>query len=274
MSGGTIQGQFSNDGSVEVKVGTLTISGAGAAHAGTFSVPAGTSLFFSVGTHTLNGSLTGGGTVSTVSAHVTVNGTYGVATTTASSGSLILNAASTLTTVNLSGSATLGGSGALIIPAGGTFNWTAGIHSGAATTTISPGGTLNLLGIGQVKSLAGRRRISNEGRTVHAGGGLQLINNGTTFDNAGSYEMTADVSLLMSGGTPSPVFSNRGGASFTKAGGPGTSNISGLLDNDGTVEVRSGTPAAPGGLPRLRRCDSLAPPRELRRSHLPAAGRR
>lgn len=248
-SGGIIQGQFSNGGSVEVGVGSLNISGGGATHGGTFSVLAGTTLQFSTGTHTVDGSLSGGGTLRTVSGHVTVNGTYGVATTTLPSGSLTLNTPSTVPTVNLSGSATLGGSGALTIPAGGTFSWTSGIHSGAATTTISKGATLNLVGANQTKSLGGGRRISNEGSTVHAGGGLQLFNDGTTFDNAGSYEMTADVSLLMSGGAPAPVFTNQAGASFTKAGGPATSNVFGLFDNHGTVEVRSGTLQLPASFP-------------------------
>lgn len=122
--------------------------------------------------------------------------------------------------LGLSGSATLGGSASLTIPAGGTFNWTSGVHSGAATTTVATGATLNLTGVNQSKSLMGGRRLRNEGTTLHSGGQLGLLDGGTLFENTGTFHMAGDLSLVVSGGTPAPTFANRGDPSPRPLGCP------------------------------------------------------
>jgi hypothetical protein len=238
---GTIFVPFDNDGTVDVRTGTLTLSNSGSAHAGNFSVSAGATLELAAsGNHGLAGDVTGAGTLRLAGGPVTVdvNGTYSVATTTATSGVLNFHVAASFPALNVSGSATLGGSASLTIPAGGTFNWSGGVHAGAATTTVAPGGTLNMSGSGG-KTLEASRRIRNEGNAVHGDGTFQLLA-GTAFDNAGTYEMTGDFPLTMSG-SPMGVFTNLPGATLTKAAGVGTATAAGLFDNDGTVVVRAGT---------------------------------
>jgi len=153
-----------------------------------------------------------------------------------SSGSAILNAASSAIALNLSGG-TLGGSGNLTLS--GTSTWSGGAigNNGGGTLTIASGAILdktagNLALTGHTIATAGGGRFKLSGGAVFA-------NNGA-FNNAGVFEFSSDDVLADNGGVN--AFNNNAGGSVVKSAGAGISGINFAANNSGgNWTVNTGT---------------------------------
>ncbi|MBI2206185.1 MAG: hypothetical protein HYU41_20320 [Candidatus Rokubacteria bacterium] len=233
---------FNNDGTVQVKAGTLRLQDGGT-HSGSFT-GAGT-LEFSGGTHTLtgisivttSGVVFSGGT-STIAAGATFNPT--ASSTTISGATVNFDNSPTLDgSLTLSGG-TLGGTGTLTV--NGATTWSGGTTTGAGTTTTTGG--LTISGAAD-KSLVGGRTLSTPGATWSAG--RLLLGGGATLTNSGTFTIQGDLDIASSAGGATATVTSTG--TVTKSTGTGTATIgadplgAGAVDfnNQGIVHVESGT---------------------------------
>ncbi|MBD1211906.1 MAG: SBBP repeat-containing protein, partial [Dolichospermum circinale Clear-D4] len=207
---------FNNTGTVQVKKGTLNLSGGGS-NSGAFSIDSGATLKIN---NTYNfdagNSITGAGNFNIESGTTTVN------------------AASTWSApVNLIG-ATLTGAGALTIS--NQLNWTGGGLSGTGKKTVS--GTLNLSGL----LYLGGTTLETSGATIWTGSGHIIDGDGGIWNNTstGTIDLQNDVDFVQNSNNK-PTFNNAG--TFTKSNGTTTdeSSIGALFNNTGTVKVKAGT---------------------------------
>jgi RHS repeat-associated protein len=164
------------------------------------------------------------------------------ATLSISGGSLSIAASSTVSNLNLGGQnlGTLTGVGDVTVTK--TLNWTGGTMSGTGTTTVPPGGTLNLSG---QLTLDGRT-LANAGIATWSAGspndGIRAINGATINNLSGAtFTMLNDGFFAEEFTTGAePVFNNFG--TFIKAGGTGVTGFQLFaLNNSGTIQVQSGT---------------------------------
>ncbi|HEX7255988.1 MAG TPA: Calx-beta domain-containing protein [Gaiellaceae bacterium] len=232
-----------NDGTVEVLTGTLSFDGGDGPNASTgeFLVPA--TLQFGGGTYDLAGgsSVDGPGIVRFQGGTTNVSGAYDVATTEITSGTANFEAASSVTDVFSQSGGTLGGSGVLTMTGPGASSWTSGQMLGSGTTAVPAGATLNLSGTG-TKTL--RRVLSNAGTVTWSGTGEIHTGNVTVFDNSGLFDIQNNQTYHHNHGGISQL-NNTG--TLRKSAGPGTSDFDPPVDNDGTVEVLTGTLSFDGG---------------------------
>src|SRR6266536_3931762 len=257
----TVGVPFNNTGTIEVQTGTLEFSNGGTS-SGAFNVSPGGTLEFGGGTHTLQASssinaanaavsFSGGtvnvagsynaGTTTTIAGIVTFSGTVvGVGSTLTITGTANFNSNDvTLTTLNLSSSGTLGGSGNITI--NGALNWSGGVMSGTGATNIPNGATLNL-NTGSSNHLFLQRTLNNSGTAiltqVGQSGTVFFLQSGTFNNLTGSvFDLRADRGINSNGGTN--LFSNAG--TFRKSAGTGLSTVGIPFNNTGTVEVQTGT---------------------------------
>ena len=252
-----ISTSLDNDGSVEVSSGTLDLPGGSdpgtsESSSGDFLAGSGATLRFS-GEHRLSGtgsSVTGTGTVSFPGSTSTIAvEDYDVAGITSISGATVdFNAPATTKTLDFS-SGTLKGSGNVIIPAGGDAIWSGGHMTGAGRTTVSgasgsePAAILSVSGSSD-KALRDGRILENAGTTTFSG---NYIANGTgaVIENSGIFDIKGDGDLPYVYGGTKTRFENTG--ILKKSSGTGTTTVSTSLDNDGSVEARSGTLELLGG---------------------------
>ena len=191
----TIFGAFNNAGTVDSQSGTLLLSGGGLMNGGTYTTSGSGALQLSGGIHTVN-----------------------------------TNATISSTAVQLTGQfTTLNGVGDLQVANGGLFTWVSGTQSGAGSTTIANGATMNVTGVAGLS----QRTINNNGTVVVTG---SLTNSGTVNNALGKTFNFHD------GGT----FGQFSGGSLNNAGlvsktGTGTSTIFGAFSNTGAVNAQSGT---------------------------------
>jgi hypothetical protein len=206
-----------NSGSIAAQSGTLTLSGGGASGGvlSSFSAGNGATLAFSSGTFTMNvgAALSGGGTIAINGATVTFTVDIAIDTT----------------TIAFSGG-TVNGVG------GVTFrhilNWSGGTMSGAATSTISDTGTVNISGSVTLDTRTLTTTLSATG-TITTPGCIALRNN-ATINNTGSFDIQDDC-----GPSGTGTWNNSG--SLKKSGGTGLSSFGFTFNNSGTVLVQSGT---------------------------------
>ncbi|OBQ33347.1 MAG: hypothetical protein AN487_20595, partial [Anabaena sp. CRKS33] len=208
---------FNNTGTVQVKKGTLNLSGGGS-NSGAFSIDSGATLKITNNTYNFDAgnSITGAGNFNIESGTTTVN------------------AASTWSApVNLIG-ATLTGAGALTIS--NQLNWTGGGLSGTGKKTVS--GTLNLSGL----LYLGGTTLETSGATIWTGSGHIIDGDGGIWNNTstGTIDLQNDVDFVQNSNNK-PTFNNAG--TFTKSNGTTTdeSSIGALFNNTGTVKVKAGT---------------------------------
>jgi len=236
---------FNNDGSVEAQAGTFQVgrdfaTGAGTS-AGAFTVAGGATLqFSSLGvTHTLTdtSSVSGAGNVTFAAGRMEIHGGYNVQGTTSISGSSTIanfNSDAVTPSLSLTGGI-LGGAAKLTVA--GASSWTAGRMTGSGATVISPGATLNVSGASS-KGLDGRR-LDNNGTINIAGTPPPFAFFGTTFtlNNTGliNFGDGGNFTLSGSGGT----INNTG--TLRKSAGVDVSLITHTLNNNGAVEVQTGT---------------------------------
>jgi hypothetical protein len=96
--------------------------------------------------------------------------------------------------------------------------------------------------------LDGGRTLDNEGTTTLSGSGNYLSSGGgTVIENSGTFEINSDADLLYSGTSPRTRFENESSGVLKKSLGGTTSEIQAFVDNDGSVEVASGTLDLPFG---------------------------
>src|SRR4029077_11154374 len=179
---------------------------------------------FSGGTVTVGGSYNAG-TTTTIVGIVTFSGSVtGVGSTLTITGTANFNSNDVaLTTLNLSSSGTLGGSGNVTI--NGTLNWSGGVMSGTGSTNIPTGATLNL-NTGSNNHLFLQRTLNNSGTAILTQAGQSctvfFVQSGT-FNNLTNslFDLRADRGINSNGGIN--LFSNAG--TFRKSAGTGLSTI-------------------------------------------------
>ncbi|MBI3480773.1 MAG: filamentous hemagglutinin N-terminal domain-containing protein [Nitrosomonadales bacterium] len=264
---GAINTQFNNNSTlasaVNLTAGTFTLGGGGTS-SGTFNIATGATLNFSAGTHNLSNAsaITGTGTVVFSGGTDTITGSVAATILTNSGATTNLNGAMTSPTVNVSAGTlnlnntlgtsiaalnlsggTLGGTGAITIPAGGTFAWSGGAlastggltvagTSGAATLTGNLTLTGGLLNNGMVNQGAATMALS-------IGSGGNLINNGTfnlAVGGAAGSITVSDSGIFTN--NPSGLINSAGAVSNTVQAAVGTTV--GTIVNNGTVNVAAG----------------------------------
>src|SRR6185295_8857068 len=123
----------------------------------------------------------------------------------------------------------------------GTVNWAGGSMTGAGATTVPAGATLNLTtGLGNHLFLA--RTLNNAGTAILTQGGTSgtvfFLQAGTFNNQAGGvFDVRADRGINSNGGTN--LFANAG--VVRKSAGTGLSTVGVPFNNNGTVEVQTGT---------------------------------
>ncbi len=228
----TLAGAFTNDGTVQVSSGTLTLGYPIGSSGGSFQVAGGATLAFAGGspTYTSSSSFTGSGQVRLDGGDVTVTAgaTFSPAALLATHGSLSLDATSSVATLTLSGGS-LGGSGALDVAT--SFTWTDGDHIGSGITTVASGATFSMDTTVSNSTLGGTRQVViSPGATAQISGSGVLYGSGTIV-NAGPLTLPGDPTLYA-------TIANTGTLSTA---GSGTTTLAGAFTNDGTVQVSSGT---------------------------------
>jgi uncharacterized repeat protein (TIGR01451 family) len=241
----TIDWVFNNNNSLDVQSGIFRPN-AGGTSSGTYTAGSGATMQFG-GTHTLSGTslMTGAGTFDFPSGTVTSSGGFTVTgTANITGGTLTLNntAPVTFSDLNLS-NGQLGGTGNWTLA--GTFDWTGGTLTGTGTLTVNSGSNLNLSGA-STKTFS-QRTIANSGTTTWSGTGS--INSGLSavFNNlsGGTFAIQNDASLFYNLGGTQTVLNNS--ASVVKSIGTGTTAVGWVVNNNGTIDVQTGTLKLSGG---------------------------
>ncbi|HKS23076.1 MAG TPA: hypothetical protein VJZ76_09790 [Thermoanaerobaculia bacterium] len=242
----------------------LTLSGGGTHSGGTFTATAPGSISFSAGTHAMSGggSVGGTGTIAFSGATATVGVPVNAGTLSVTAGTAALDAAATADAFAMTGG-TLGGSGTLTLPNGGT--WAGGTMSGSGTTanpatlsvtapvtlnsrTLQNSGTLTVSG-----NVAGSGTIDNTGTltaTASVTIGATLNNNGQVGTSStltltgggthtGTFTATAPGNLAFAGGTHAMTGGTLGGTGTLTFSGA-TATV-GVPVNAGTLSVTAGT---------------------------------
>ncbi len=222
--------QLTNSGTVATIAGTISINGGGAS-SGAFSAGAGTNIDFA-STYTANAGSSFGGA-----------GNYRL-----NNGNLVVPGAASISIANLaimtSGSY-LSGAGTVTLT--GAVTWTAGSMGIASapggTTIIDPGATVAING--SYTYLDQARTLTNNGTINYTPTGSYLsIYNGSTLNNAGTFNIQNDQGIV-SAGTGTNSFNNSG--TLQKTAGSGTSTITALLNNTGSLTSSAGELALNGG---------------------------
>ena len=222
-NGAGAAGVFDNEGELDVLAGPIVVGGSGAV------------------------TLTNSGTVNIVSGSlVIVDGYSGVGTTSIGGGTLTVAAPSSTGTLLLqSNTGVLDGAGTFTVDT--LMDWTDGTMSGAGTTAMGPGSVLSVSGAGG-KVLSGGRTLDIFGNAVWTGGAAIDMQNANVILRSGSlFDVQADGRFFdaTSGASPNTI-TVQSGATLRKSGGTGLSEQFGSvapqnLNNDGTVEVQTGT---------------------------------
>jgi hypothetical protein len=261
----TIGAVFNNTKTVQLKTGTLRLSGGGTS-SGDINGDAATILRFGSSYElTAAGTVTSAGLVDFNSGTVNVAAAYNVTGSTTvsgntatanftgavvsvgslltiTSGTANFNTNSVATTDLVLSGGTLASRGTVTVS--GTLSWSAGNMAGGGTTVLPAGGVLNITGLAS-KGL-NARTLNLAGSTTWTDNGTVTLQGGSTINNqtGATFEVQGDSSLTSSG-TPASVFSNAG--TFTRSASVGTMTVSCQFDSSGTVSVQSGVLNLRGG---------------------------
>jgi hypothetical protein len=233
----TFTGSLANSGTVQVSTGTVALSGGGN-HSGMFTVAWGTTLDFAGGTHTLlpnSSSVSGAGNVAFDGGQSTMaGGTYSITgNTTLNSGTVTFSANAWTTTATFYGGV-LAGSGTVTVT--GLLTWVGTTMIGLGGRTAANGG-LALTG-NSGRTLGGGRYFDNSGAATWSGSGALVVISGAVFNNLPGASLWVQTDASLSGGTAG-TFNNSG--LFRKSATAGTTTSSLVFNNNGTVDVQSGT---------------------------------
>jgi hypothetical protein len=261
----TVNAQLNNNGTVDVQSGNLRLAGGGTSD-GTFTVAAMATLTFGGGTHSLtrNSNISGAGAMAFAGGTVEEDGTYAISGSTSFTGGsayfpgTVTNLGSA---VMISGPSTVAdlesnsvSTSTLSISAGGLFGvgdlavstmltWTGGTMADTGSTSILPGATLNLTGTGS--RTLDERTLNNGGIATWIDAGSFTASNGAVINNlqGGTFQLQANQTSF--GGTG--AFNNQAGATFQKTQSTGATTMNLPFNNDGTVDLQSGTFILAGG---------------------------
>ncbi len=212
---------IASGGSLSFEAGSTEVTPAGYSQnstiAGTLNLASGATLI-------LGGSVNGAGSGLALEAGVnlTGGGSYEINSDVEIDGAVTSPENLTLNAPNGPG---ITGSGTLTVPLGAYFIWEAGSMSGAGSTVISQGATLELEASG-AKSLEGWT-LSNAGSATWSGTGNLTIDGLGQLINTGGFEVTSSETL-----NGSAYFINDGTLSVDSA----ATLTSGLLSNDGAID--------------------------------------
>jgi hypothetical protein len=249
---------------VEVQGGTLALRGGGN-NAGTISVPAGTTLSYAGGTFTTSGnpSVSGagmllvsgvtsaalGGTMNVSGPNIFSGGSVDFTgnytctnTMTISGGTVSFDGTGTVSPsiLNLSGG-TLGG--AQTVTARNSMSWIGGSMSGTGRTLIPTGASLTINYLNLSFTPVTSRTLDNGGTATWAGASISMIGGVITNEPGALFQVQSPGSFNFGGG--SERFDNAG--TFRKSVTPGTFTFTVPLNNNGTVDIETGTLFANGG---------------------------
>ena len=179
-----------------------------------------------LGTVTLDGN---GGTIN--AAGKTVNLSGGTAT---------INSDFSIGTLNMSGGATLTGTGNTTVNS--AFNWdttaSLGFLSGTGIFTTTGASTLSGAGVNSHR-LEGQ--VWNNTGTASLTGGHFSLNNGATFNNSNTFNVTTSSAIgVDSNGSGTNTFNNSGTVNWNTPGTAGISVVN-AFNNSGSVNVNGGT---------------------------------
>jgi hypothetical protein len=227
----TINVAFNNSGSAEVQDGTLRLTNG--TSSGSFTTDAGMTLAFTGNqTLTVASSLDGPGKVLFSSGTSNVLGSFAPGgTVTVSGGTVNFGSSVDLGALTFT-SGTITGSGTVTVE--GTVNWTGGTMSGSGSTVTND--TVNVSNPSFFGPTLDGRTFVNNGTFVFTGTGGFSVANGAVFNNSGTFLYQTNAQLSGSGGA---VFNNTG--DFQKNSSSGTSIVNFTFNNDGTLEVQTGT---------------------------------
>src|SRR2546423_4550598 len=186
-------------------------------------------------------SLTAAGTVSFSGGSVDINGSYSVSgNTVISGGGANFNSNATMSNVTLSGGG-VGGSGTVTVS--GTLNWTGFflMIRRPPRSTLFPYPTLFR---SDIKTF-GPRTLNNSG-TMSVSGAEVRSGNGAAWNNQSSVLVDFQGDLLFYNAFGGAVVFNNSGT-VRKSGGTGTTTIGMTFNNDGALNVQSGTMSLSGG---------------------------
>lgn len=208
---------FTSSGTLRVAAGqNATIGGIGFVNnAGILDAGAGGSLNFAGGNAAFNaGTQFSGAGINMVTNNAAFNGSFGSTNLSLRSGAFT-------------------GSGAVL---NGSAEFSGGLLQGG--WTVADGATLN--GVDGANKFINGGTLTNQGTLAWKSGNSLFFQNGATVANQGTMDLQTDSAMLYNGG-PVGSFVNTG--LITKTGGSGTSTIGNNLgfDNQGVVDVSTGT---------------------------------
>jgi len=253
-----IQWQIDNDGTIESKTGQIQMTGGehpGAVGDGSWSGAEGSTIVF-VGSYTFGSGVGMAGNVWLIGAQIQAEdiqgseATVGLASGTGSELDLTSSStASHVGTLYVQPGATLTGAGTLNITK--ELSWTGGSMTGSGKTVVGSGATGSIdPGVGNAVALT-ERELVNEGTLTWSTGSVEGRSN-AEFDNSGTFVANSGVpgsewpthGLLNKDGS-NVWFRNTGTVKKT-AGGECT-QIQWQIDNDGTIESKTGQIQITGG---------------------------
>jgi hypothetical protein len=208
---------FNNDGIVLVQTGTLNTTWGGTS-TGSFNL-SGTTLQFGGGTFAFNTgtTFTGTGNILLSSSTLNVNDTVTTPAT------IVFD----MTGGTMQGAGTFN--------AGGVFNYSGGSFATAAITNFN--GALNISGTAS-KGISSRT-LNTNALTTWSGAGANIgVSFSGVINNNGTWEVLNDAAMSWGVGG-APLFKNLG--TFRKSDGVGTTTLALPYQNQGTVEIQSGT---------------------------------
>ena len=248
---------FDNDGTVNVTSGTLALhdgSGAGNTSTGSFTAGAGSTVSFA-GLHSLGAGASidgagtarfgsgGGGNVTSLAA----GAAYSPGTTAIEGGFVDLAGNGTTGRITQNGGGGgRGGAGQLAVGSGASNFDEVITFRGGGLTSFAAGATTTIAGTpGAQFIVEGGATLRLNGTTTWSGGTMLAGNTGSgTIENAGTLNVTGDV---IGGGIPAGLFHNMAGATLNRTTSAATATFATPFDNDGAVNVTSGTLALHGG---------------------------
>ncbi len=239
----TIVQAMNNDGTLDVQSGTINLGGGGTSGGAYQAGPAGTLGFTSL-THTLGAgaSVTGSGTIQVGGGTVLLQaGSSFTPTgpTQISGGTLDVatGANATVQAIAMS-SGVQQGTGTLTI--NGRLDWTAGTFSGTGLTDANGDASISGANLKDLSS----RTLRLDGNSSWSGTGSLRMGSAAQINNTGTWDIQSDVSTGTLGGA-APSITNTG--TIRKTAGAGTTTIQQAMNNDGTLDVQSGTINLGGG---------------------------
>jgi len=245
---------FDNSGSLRVESGTVTLRGGGVSH-GLIATDAGATLWFNGGTYDVFGTFAASGTTRLSNAIVTVHpgaivsglgDTLQIEQPNPGLKTLLDLSHGTATTVpnlelsGVSAGVTCEFRAAADVTVTQTFDWMGGVLTGSGTTHSS--GDLFIRGANP-KAIGPDHVLRNTGLATLSNGGNLILDAHASFENAGQFDILADIDIQSVGAGTRITNTN----TFAKSGGTGLAEVGPAFENRWIVEVDRGTLAFLGG---------------------------